>query len=401
MKIKAFQMALFKILFLSANIVCVLNVFQYHQMISILLPVIFMLVVVLTVMSFYSKRNNRTDVVLLLLLIVFVLCNSTLSLLLSERTASMNFYNKTIVFIMTVALLFSVNRLLADQRTVTFIERTITFTTIAFIIMYFFKHNEVYVYTNLGIKYLYFNFQNPNFTAMHFLIFGIYNLILAEKRTKIITRLFHWSLALFMFYFILETLSRNALLIEIGFAIIFFYTKFRKKQALSFSKTVSMVVAAWPLIFAFLYIVFIHTISNSNFLSFLVGIGKELDSRIGVWNIALAEIKKSPLIGNYGFSLLRQSHNTHLDIWVSYGTIVLATTIIFIKYIIHNNGYTYRTRTSYLYMLGFICCILMGMGEAALFSGSQALFVLIGGFVLLSKSKDDNDVKDVHLKKGD
>ena len=42
------------------------------------------------------------------------------------------------------------------------------------------------------------------------------------------------------------------------------------------------------------------------------------------------------------------------------------------------------TKTQYRYIFAFSACIVMGMGEAALFSGSLSFFALVGLFMILS-----------------
>ena len=196
-------------------------------------------------------------------------------------------------------------------------------------------------------------------------------------------------MALFMGFFILETLSRNTILISIGFVLVYVLISFLKEPKLKYNRFLSIFIASWPLVFAIVYYLFIIVINNLSFISFLADDGKGLDSRVYVWNNAINVIKSSPLIGDYHYSLIRQSHNTHLDIWVSFGLIVLLITIAFIATIIYNKGREYASKQAYLHMIGFICCIVMGMAEAALFAGCQGLFVMIGTFILLSKQERD------------
>lgn len=128
------------------------------------------------------------------------------------------------------------------------------------------------------------------------------------------------------------------------------------------------------------------------FLSFL-DMNKGFDTRTGVWTSVYEKLSKSPIIGDFSFAAIRQSHNSHLDIWISYGFVTLILVCLFIFLIVYGEGKTYNNRISYIYMLGFICCCFIGMAEAALFAGCQGLFVLIGMYVLLSKS--DNMVQPI------
>lgn len=391
MKIKITPMVLFRTLFLIAMCMSVLNIFKFQSVISLLFVFMFPLVIALLIMS--SKSNKKVDisVVSLLILIAMSLVFSTVSLLLSDRSFALSNLNKAVIFCTTVTFFFSVNRLKIDRKTTVFIERVVTITSLIFVVMYFVMADKLYIYMTNGVRFLYFNFNNPNFASMHFLVFAIYNMIIAQKEKNVFLKLVHWGLVLFMIYFIVATLSRNTLIISVLFIVVFSVVKLVRNFPLFINRPMSIVISSWPLVFAFIYMAFISAVSNIGFLSFMVDSSKPLDSRFGVWSKALTEIEKFPLTGNYSFSLIRQSHNTHLDIWVSYGFIVLLITIVFLTHILFNKGQEYKDKTSYLYMLGFSSCIIMGMAEAALFAGCQGLFVMVGAFILLSKADSDEE----------
>jgi membrane protein insertase Oxa1/YidC/SpoIIIJ len=115
--------------------------------------------------------------------------------------------------------------------------------------------------------------------------------------------------------------------------------------------------------------------------------GKNLDSRVEVWGPALTNLARSPIIGAYSQITdgtgLAQMHNTHLDIACSYGIPVLVAVCMLLFRWLNQRNQTYKSKSGIAYMLGFACAIIMGMGEAALFSGSLGLYILVGGFLLL------------------
>lgn len=393
MKLAISPTGILKALFLLANLICVLNVFQFSIVLSVLYVCIFPLVVLLFVLTL-SKGRYKNDIVLLLIIAISSLVSVLISVLISNDSFEITEIKKFIIFIVTLVLFIAVNRLKVDKKTIRFIEISVSCASVALVLLYFIKYNELYIYNLLGMKFLYFHFDNPNFAAMHFLVYAIYNSILAQKQNKIYLKLFHIALALFMSYFVFQTLSRNALLTFLVFFVIFIVMLFIKRPKRSFGMASSTFIAAWPIIFVAAYKLLLFIISKLGIFSFLTESGKELDTRNIVWNDVIAEILEYPLTGNYGASVIRQSHNTHLDIWVSYGIIALIGTIILIAYIIYNNGRAYKNNISNLYMLGFICCIIMGMAEAALFAGCQGLFILVAGFVLLSKTDNENSLKE-------
>ena len=389
MKLKITPLLLFRIMFLLAIGICLLNVFKVQSVISISYVMMFPLVAVFAALVLCGNSKVDISAVTLIILIIIAVSNAIITLLLYGRGVSASELKKVIIFISTIVFFYSVNRIKVDSKTEKFIEILITFASTALVFLYFIKYNELYVYMTTGVKFLYFNFINPNFASMHFLVFGIFNLIFAQNQKKMIMRIMHWILALFMGFFVLATLSRNTIIIGVGFVLVYVLISFLKEPKLKYNRFLSIFVASWPLLFAIVYSLFITVINNLSFMSFLADEGKGLDSRVYVWNNAINEIKSSPLLGDYHYSLIRQSHNTHLDIWVSFGLIVLLITIAFIATIIYNKGREYASKRAYLCMLGFICCIVMGMAEAALFAGCQGLFVLIGTFILLSKQESD------------
>jgi membrane protein insertase Oxa1/YidC/SpoIIIJ len=115
--------------------------------------------------------------------------------------------------------------------------------------------------------------------------------------------------------------------------------------------------------------------------------GKSLDSRMEVWEPALQNLGRSPILGAYsqitGGTGVAQMHNTHLDIACSYGIPVLVMVCMLLFRWLNQRNQTYKSKTGLAYMLGLACAIIMGMGEAALFSGSLGLYILVGGFLLL------------------
>ena len=101
--------------------------------------------------------------------------------------------------------------------------------------------------------------------------------------------------------------------------------------------------------------------------------------------------KTSPVVGAYdqiteGLGA-GQMHNTHIDILAAYGPMVLALVCI-ILYMLMRRGAANATRHP-LYVIAFMCTIVMGMGEAALFGGSLGLYIFAVGFLLLSNMQQE------------
>ena len=144
-----------------------------------------------------------------------------------------------------------------------------------------------------------------------------------------------------------------------------------------------------PILFVAGYLLLINIPWIQNALSFLVGEGKTLTSRLSVWEPAMEYLRLSPLFGAYSQisngTGLSQLHNTHLDIAASYGVIVLILVCVLLYKYLYQGGRYYANKWSYIYILGFVCTLILGIGEAALFSGSLGLYAFIGTFLLFSR----------------
>ena len=148
-----------------------------------------------------------------------------------------------------------------------------------------------------------------------------------------------------------------------------------------------------------IYMTVVYNESVQNLFGFLVEEGKSLDSRIEIWEPALNDLRGSPIIGAYsqitGGTGAAQMHNTHLDIACSYGIPVLLVVCVLLFRWLNQRNQAYKDKAGFAYMLGFASTIIMGMGEAALFSGSLGLYILVGFFLLMANrgAKEDQPVE--------
>lgn len=387
MEFRISPQSIIKLLFLSSVCICVFDIMGFESIVSILYVLMFPFVVGLTVIVLSSTQYSSFELLIVVAILILALITSVVDVLLAKQGVSLFELKKVLIFSMTIAFLFVSNNIRLDDKTKRFIDVTIIVSSAILIALYFLKHDELYDYTNLGIKYLYFNFTNPNFASMYFLVYYMYNLILSWKSKKSILKILCFCFAMFMFFAVVETLSRNTILIAILFGVVFCYVTFKKQLSLLYSRAVSVFVSVWPLLFSFVYMLFINYSDKMKFLSFL-DMNKGFDTRTDVWTKVFERLAKSPIFGDFSFAILRQAHNSHLDIWVSYGVATLVLTCLLTFLIVHHRGQVYSDRISYLYMFGFICCCFIGMAEAALFAGCQGLFIMIGIFILLSKSEN-------------
>lgn len=103
---------------------------------------------------------------------------------------------------------------------------------------------------------------------------------------------------------------------------------------------------------------------------------------------ALNHVAQSPIIGAYsqisGGTGTGHMHNTHLDMVASYGIPVMVLMCVLLQKYLHQDGKIYTNKNDFIYILGFACSIMLGIGEAALFSGGIGIYVFIGAFLMMT-----------------
>ena len=79
-------------------------------------------------------------------------------------------------------------------------------------------------------------------------------------------------------------------------------------------------------------------------------------------------------------------HNTHLEIAASYGVIVMILVCILLAVYIYRRGHVCQNKQGMSYILGFCGAILVGLGEAALFSGGLGIYIFVGAYLLMGNA---------------
>jgi O-antigen ligase len=123
------------------------------------------------------------------------------------------------------------------------------------------------------------------------------------------------------------------------------------------------------------------------------GHGKTSDTKMMIWKPAFEAINQHFVLGDYycisSGTGVSQLHNTHLDVFASYGFIPF---ILFISILFFQVSRVYEQATSLTNRIGvyaFMACFISGVFEASLVSGSAGLYVLSFGFLLLANSQID------------
>lgn len=374
---------LIRILHICSAMIVLLQVLDFPSAVSLLFSATFILTAALWVIVAMRKINSLD--ILVLCVIVVALLNIGLNAWITGAAVSLGSLRKFVIFAFTLLYFAAAHKLSIDSLT----EKLFFWSNsllAAFLILYFYTNNDqAHLFNNIYTEYLTFNFTNPNLTAMFLICIFFMELLQLFRQKQTLLRLLHLVLAGFMFYFIIETRSRNCLLVATGVSAVLAVVALRKKEP-AFPRWMAVLVAVFPILFAAAYLIIVDSPVFQILFRFLVSDGKDLDSRLTMWTTALEEYMRSPFLGAYnqitqGDSSL-QMHNTHIDILVSYGPVVLLLVCFFLAQCLRQE----RGRGSKYDFAAAVCfsgTLIMGMAEASLFSGGLGLYLLAGVFLLL------------------
>lgn len=386
MELRRLDVFLYKTLYLVAAGIIVFQAFGQAGITSILFLMTFPLTVLLWLRT-VRKTATGADLMMLCtaaLAVVCVLINAAVS----SASLSFDYLRKVIMFIMSLMFLQTVYRVRVKPDIAKFINTTVDCLTVFLILMYVFRYSQMHLFNGRVTIYLTFGFSNPNTTGLFLTCLYMLELYRLFSPEKWYLKILHVMMALFLAVFVLETQARNSLLVLLLFTAVCAWLIFRGRKNMRISKFWATVIAIFPILFVVVYMGLVYSDWFQKVFSFLVGEGKTLNARALIWARVLQQIETSPLIGAYhqlsegtGMS---QMHNTHLDIAGSYGVPVLVLVCILLRKYLYQRGRIYSDKESYIYILSFACAIMLGIGEAALFSGGLGIYLFVGAFLLLS-----------------
>lgn len=390
MELRRIDTFLFKSIYLIEAAIFITQMLNYDSLTSLLFYLTFPLTGLLWLRS-VRKTVTGTDV-LMLSAVVLAIVSVFLSTALAGGSIGFSYLKKLIMFIMSLLFLQTVCKIHADQDLVRFVNRIVDLLTVSVIAMFFFKTSEMYSINGRITRYLVFNLSNPNFTAQFLLIFFMLEFYRLFTREKWYRKLMHITMAVFLAFFVFETRSRNAQLVLLAYTMMCVWLIFQRDGRLHLGKWASGLIAFFPALFAAAYMYLISADWLHRLFSFLVEEGKGLDSRTKVWGRALDYIVQSPLMGSY-YQIYRdtggaQMHNTHLEMAASYGLVVLVLVCVLIAGYIYRSGRKHMTKQGMSYLLGFCGSVMMGMGEAAVFSGGLGIYIFAGAFLLMANASE-------------
>ncbi|MBQ7230960.1 MAG: hypothetical protein IJX04_08715 [Oscillospiraceae bacterium] len=370
-------------LYLAAAGIVVTTVLSVDSVASLLFSATFILVVLLWCAG--ALRSVIWTDAVLILMVGLALSHVILNAWFQGTPVSFAYFKKYFMFICTLVYFQAAYKLRIDEKTEKFLL-TVNSALALFFAAYYLSHRiEVYMLNGIVTNYLTFGFTNPNLTALFLMCAYTGQLVQIARNRQFFPRLLHLILAAAVCWFIWETKSRNCMItvsLVTGMCVLLYLTK----HGFRLPGWFSLLISVWPIMFAVAYVVLVRNPQIQSIFSFLVSSGKNLDARLSVWLPALQYYAGSPILGAYSQiskgSGMSQMHNTHLDILVSYGTVILILTCYLLHSVIRSaDGENMKEET--MVRLCFCGTIIMGMGEAALFSGGLGIYLFAGMFLLL------------------
>lgn len=383
MRLMQIDTFLIRILYLfAAGIVCS-TVLGFESVSSALFGMTFFLVVLLW-LSGTIRKVTWTDAILILT-IGLSLGNLIINASLEETAISFAYFKKYVMFIMTLVYFQAACKLRIDDRTEKFLLFINSSIAVFFVIMYALNSPTLYMIGSRISNYLTFGFTNPNLTALFLMCIYTGELIQVFQGKSVFRKLWHLALAAAVCWFVWETESRNCLMTimaETILCIILYLTR----NGFRLPKWFSLLISVWPILFVAVYMMVMENARLQELFSFMVSEGKGLDARMSVWAPALRAYSASPIWGAYSQisrgTGMSQLHNTHLDILASYGTVILIL-VCYLLYGMIRSKSTRNLKEDTMVRICFCGTIIMGMGEAALFSGGLGIYLFAGMFLLL------------------
>ncbi len=231
------------------------------------------------------------------------------------------------------------------------------------------------------IGYFTMNFSNPNLLAMF-----LYQSVLFCWISFFVMRKY-WIKALCAIVgvadlnLMLLADSRNCIL-SLGLVLIATIYFIRKKKY-KIKSWILKVVAVFPFLFVWIYLNFI-TFFRFEDDTLLKHDGKNVMSRVKIWNYALEHLEGANFIfGNYPV-LQGNTHNSHLAVLCSFGVIVAILFVFFLYKVMKLCTVNSSTYKQAVCLAGFMGVVFMGMAEGALVCGTLGLYIPACTFLCLA-----------------
>lgn len=379
------KLVLFRLDYLLGAAIMACQMLNLQSMTSVFFYATFFVSAALWICAVIDVFDRIDCIALLIIILAFI--HVVMNGIAAGAEFSFGYMKKYIMFCCSVVFLAAIRKISLDKASFRFLELLFLGIGAFMLYMYVFRGHRMHILNGQYTRYLTFRFSNPNLTALFLACMIMFLEIAGFKETRPAMKLILLLAAVMEAVFLYQTESRNALLAIVVFtalSVVFFI----KKRNLKFKKWFLLFAAVMPLIFAVVYMRLVNTEGFMKIFSFVVGEGKNLDSRVRIWSPAFRYFEQSPIFGAYyqisGGRGVSQLHNTHVDILASYGVTVLVLVCAFLYCLMREKQTNISASTQDSSLLGFVCAIMLGLGEAALFSGGLGVYLFFGVFLALT-----------------
>lgn len=341
------------------------------------------------VLFIFARQYNRGTIpqtynAILLASFVLVFVNISIS-----GPGGFDYYKKAIMYIAALAWFICCNSIRVSKRTVYYFFGINLL--LIFLYLNFYRHGLEFFEGQLLLT---LNFSNPNLTGMfllHSLLYiGIFIVCIKDITKRKFNRILLLLISIPLFCNVLGLLmmtgSRSSLMSLMFFGFLLVLDMLCRKR-FWLKKWALILLAAFPFIFVFIYITYAGTIGDT--VSFgMESAGKSNTSRNHVWLPIIENIWHYFVIGDYygisGGSGVSQLHNTHLDVYASYGIVPLLLYIYLLYKLMYNASSRSHSFIQRSGLYAFISVLVLCSFEASLVAGSAGLFLLTGGFLMIT-----------------
>lgn len=353
----------------------------------------FLIILIRVVLRLRKHQYQKTHLfcfVLCISIIVLSYVSVSIDLVLNNQSIFQGFdyYSKFLVFCEVIIFLFA----MYDgryQKAPFILLKTLS---LAFSLLIIISFITGFARTWSGLqqwRLLTLNFSNPNTAGLILSVMVVLLLFsLFTSRSKIIKVLSFITTA-FLIVLLYFTSSRTGLIAAlISLPLAYFIKSIAKKHHL----TTNVVLVLFPLFFLSLYFIIFTIRGGGYYISPAVANGaKSSDTRYDVWYTALSNVRIIPFFGNYytvsGGTGSFHMHNTLIDLFVGFGTVVALLSILFLLFIcVDSFGHSrYKTNKIFIPLLFVVSIFFLGTFESFPFYSPNGLAFLSLSFVALYK----------------
>lgn len=339
---------------------------------------------------FISKVTHgqikKTYINILFISCTLVFLNTTLS-----GPGGFDYYKKAIMYTATIVWLMCSTTTTISPITV---KAVIVINLIINVLYLYFFRQGFSVYE--GEVLLTLNFPNPNQTGMFILNSILYICISIIAGQSLANKKWHYIIMLCVLIPLLVAVCQllfmtgcRSSFMSLALFVVLVILDYTSMGHFKLKKWMTLVIAIMPFVFVFIYLSNVGDFSTDVSMG-IENAGKSSMTRVSVWKPIVTDFWHYFMIGDYyGISNgtgMSQLHNTHLDVYASYGFIPLVLYITILYKVIRHSAKFYFTRFQRVSLYAFVACMVSCTFEACFVAGSAGLFLLTIGFLVLANS---------------